>query len=74
MAVLSMTVRVGEVLLVGNSLALLVTEKKGQRIGLRVATMLSPIRIDPSGQLPKGFATGISGGSRLVEPEEAAAE
>lgn len=73
MAVLNLTVKVGQVLLVGDALALKVVEKRGQRIGLQIATMMAPIRIDPTGILPQRFACGITGESRYVPDGQMAA-
>ena len=68
---ISLTVKVGQVVEVGDALAIKVVEKKGNRVGLVFATMLSPIRISPTGILPERYSCGIGGESQFV-PEKIA--
>lgn len=67
----TVTVRVGQVVEVSDVLAVRVVEKKGSYVRLIFATMLSPIRVSPTGILPERFSCGIAGESRFV-PEKIA--
>jgi len=57
---LSLTVKTGEAIAIGNVACVKVLDKSGQRVRLVVATRRSnPVRIIPTGIIPPRLAVGI---------------
>jgi len=64
---LSLTVKTGEAIAIGNSAVVKVVDKSGQRVRLIVATRRSnPVKIIPTGIIPPRFAFGLTAKQTLA--------
>lgn len=72
---LKLSVKIGEAVQIGDVACVGVDERKGQSVYLTIATArTNPVRIIPSGIIPREFTTGITGERRpsLATPRLAA--
>jgi hypothetical protein len=64
---LSLTVRVGQAVQIGDVAVVKVEEKSGRNVRLIFATAIQGIHILADGIIPKRFTTGITGERKLAE-------
>ncbi len=57
---LTLSVKVGQAVQIGDVAVIKVLERAGRRVGLQFATSVSPITLIPSGIIPDEFAVGIA--------------
>lgn len=70
---LILTAKIGHVVEIGDTVAIKLLEKSGQRVRMAIATQLAPIRINATGIIPARYSTGITGEPRYVEQSRMAA-
>lgn len=58
---LSLTVKIGQAVQIGDVAVVKVEDKKGRCVRLRFATALSPITILADGLIPMRFTVGLAG-------------
>jgi len=58
---LSLTIKTGEAIAIGDVAYVKVLDKSGQRVRLVVASPIRPIHIIASGIIPQRFTTGLTG-------------
>lgn len=63
---LTLSLKVGEAVQVGNDLAIKVMEKSGRCVRLGFATKLGPIRIIKTGIIPAALVPGVTDQLHLV--------
>lgn len=63
---LSLTVRVGQAVQIGEVAVVKVCEKSGRCVRLAFATEVAPIRLLADGIIPPRFTTGITGQPRRI--------
>lgn len=64
---LTLTVRVGEAVQIGDAACVGVADKSGRAVKLTIATNIRPVQIIHSGIFPKSFTVGITGERRVVD-------
>lgn len=73
MSVLSLTVKVGEGVAIGDLAYIAVREKKGQRVRLVIGSNIAPIRIDAWGIIPREYEGIKQRASAVFKPTHVAA-
>lgn len=58
---LSLTVKIGQAVQIGDVAVIKVEDKKGRCVRLRFATPLSPIKLLTDGIIPMRFTVGLAG-------------
>lgn len=71
MGVLSITVRVGQAVQIGEVAVIKVQEKSGRQVKLGIAALdsISPIKLLPTGIIPARFAVGLGEGAHPASPQ-----
>lgn len=64
---LSLTVRIGQAVQLGEVAVVKVEEKSGRNVRLVFATAIAPIRLIADGIIPKRFTMGITGERKVVD-------
>lgn len=63
---LSLTVRIGQAVQLGDVAVVKVEDKSGRRVRLTFATTVSPISLIPDGIIPRRFAVGLGDQPRRI--------
>lgn len=71
MGMLTLSVKIGQAVQIGDAAVVKVQEKSGRMVKLTFATAIHPIRIIASGIIPDRFTTGVTGELQRVPVREA---
>lgn len=58
---LTLTVKVGQAVQIGDAVCVGVDAKSGQSVKLTIATHIGPVMLIPSGIIPERFTMGVTG-------------